>query len=160
MERDAAGGCRMISLVESSPKTYARIGGVMYLVIIAAGVLAKAVREGLTVPSNAAATATNIMTHASRLRMGMVADLSTYLLAIPLTLILYVLLKPVNKDLALLTLLLNVVQDAIGGVNALNTYKTLQLLGNAGYLNAFSRAQLEAMAMLSLRAHSVGFAVA
>jgi len=77
-----------------------------------------------------------------------------------LTLILYVLLKPVNKDLALLTVLLNLVQDAIGGANALNTYRPLQLLGGAGYLNVFSREQLGAMALLSLKTHSVGFAVA
>lgn len=151
----------MISLVENSPKTYARVGGVLYLIIIAAGLFAEAfVRDRLTVSSNAVATATNIVTHGSLFRLGIAADLSTFLLAIPLTLILYVLLKPVNKDLALLTVLLNLVQDAIGGVNALNTYRPLQLLGGAGYLNVFSREQLGAMALLSLKAHSVGFAVA
>lgn len=151
----------MINLVESSPKTYARVGGVLYLLIIAAGLFAQAfVRDRLTVASDAAATATKIVTHASLLRLGIAADLSTFLLAIPLTLILYVLLKPVNRDLALLTVLLNLVQDAIGGVNVLNTYRPLQLLGGAGYLNVFSREQLAAMAMLSLRQHEVGFAVA
>ena len=150
----------MISLVENSPKAYARVGGLLYLIIIAAGVFAGVVQDRLTVPSDASATATNIATHGSLLRLGIVADLSTFLLAIPLTLILYVLLKPVNKDLALLAVLLNLVQDAIGGVNVLNTYRPLQLLGGAGYLNVFSREQLEAMASLSLEAHSVGFAVA
>jgi hypothetical protein len=150
----------MINRVENSPKIYARVGGVLYLIIIAAGVFAGFVRDRLTVPSDAAATATTIVTHGSLFRLGIVADLSTFLLAIPLTLILYVLLKPVNKDLALLTVLLNLVQDAIGGVNALNTYRPLQLLGGADYLNVFTREQLGAMALLSLEAHSVGFAVA
>jgi hypothetical protein len=54
----------------------------------------------------------------------------------------------------------NLVQDAIGGLNALNTYRALQLLGGAAYLKAFSREQLEAMALLSLNTHSVGFAIA
>lgn len=150
----------MISLVESSPKTYARVGGVLYLIIIVAGVSAAFVRDRLTVPSNAAATATNIATHESLFRLGIVADLSTFLLAIPLTLILYVLLKPVNKDLALLTVLLNLVQDAIGGVNALSTYRPLQLLEGADYLKVFSQEQLGAMALMSLDAHAVGFAIA
>jgi hypothetical protein len=54
----------------------------------------------------------------------------------------------------------NLVQDAIGGLNALDTYRPLQLLGGAAYLKVFSPQQLEAMALLSLNAHSVGFAVA
>jgi hypothetical protein len=90
------------------------------------------VRDRLTVPFDAAATASNIVAHASLLRFGIVADLSTFLCAIPLTVIFYELLRPVNRSLALLTVLLNVVQDAIGGMNALNTYRPLQLLGTAG----------------------------
>ena len=151
----------MLSRIEDSPKKYARVGGVLYLIIIAAGLFAEVfVRGRLTVSSDAAATATNIVTHALLLRLGIAADLSTFVLAIPLTLILYVLLRPVNKDLAMLTVMLNLVQDAIGGMNALNTYRPLQLLGGANYLSAFSHEQLQAMALLSLKAHSVGFAVA
>jgi hypothetical protein len=54
----------------------------------------------------------------------------------------------------------NLVQDAISGLNALNTYRPLQLLGGAAHLKVFSPQQLEAMALLSLNAHPVGFAVA
>jgi len=147
--------------VEEAPKTYARLGGVLYLLIIAAGVFAElGVRARLTVSSDAAATASKIVTHGSLYRFGIAADLSTFLLAIPLTVIFYVLLRPVNKDLALLSVLLNLVQDAIGGVNALNTYRPLQLLGGARFLNVFSRQQLEAMSLVSLRAHEVGFGIA
>lgn len=118
------------------------------------------VRERLIVESDAAATAVNIAAHRSLLRLGIVADVSTFLLAIPVTVILYALLKPVNKDLALLTVLLNLVQDAVGAVNALNTYRPLQLLGGASYLEAFNQEQLAAMAMVSIRSHAIGFAVA
>jgi Domain of unknown function (DUF4386) len=140
---------------------YARTGGVLYLIIIAAGLFAEVLgRDRLIVASNAAATATNIVAHESLFRFGIVADLITFLLAIVLTMILYVLLKPVNSNLALLTVLLNLVQDAIGGINALNTYRPLQLLGGADYLKVFTREQLQAMALLSLKAHSVGFGIA
>ena len=151
----------MLGRIEDSPKTYARIGGGLYLTIIAAGLFAEVfVRDRLIVSSDAAATATNIVTHASLLRLGIAADLSTFVLAIPLTLILYVLLRPVNKDLALLAVMLNLVQDAIGGMNALNTYRPLQLLGSDNYLRVFSQEQVQAMALLSLKTHSTGFAVA
>jgi hypothetical protein len=70
------------------------------------------------------------------------------------------LLRPVNKDVALVMLLFNLAQDAIGGMNALNTYRPLQLLGGADYLKVFSAEQLQAMALLALRTHSVGFGIA
>jgi hypothetical protein len=146
---------------EFSPQSYARIGGALYLLIIAAGLFAEAfVRNRFVVPGNAAATASNITDHAFMFRLGIAADLSTFVCAVALTIILYVLLKPVNRDAALLMLGFNVVQDAIGGLNVLNAYRPLQLLGGAAYLNVFSREQLEAMALLSLNAHSVGFGVA
>ena len=47
-----------------SPQAYARIGGALYLVIIAAGLFAEAfVRSRLIVPADAANTATNILAH-------------------------------------------------------------------------------------------------
>jgi hypothetical protein len=146
---------------ETKPQIYARIGGVLYLIIIAAGLFAEAfVRDKLIVPADAAATATNIMAHELLFRVGIVADLMTFVCAIALTMILYVLLKPVNRNLALLAAFFNLVQDAIGGINGLNLYKALQLLGGADYLKVFRPEQLQAMALLSLKAHSVGFGIA
>jgi hypothetical protein len=134
---------------------------VLYLVIIAAGLFADAfVRERLIVEGRATATARNITAHALFFRIGIAADLSTFVLAIALTVILYVLLKPVSRNAALLMVAFNLVQDAIGGVNALDTYAPLQLLGNATYLKTFSPEQLEAMALLALNRHAVGFAIA
>jgi hypothetical protein len=150
----------MARMLRSAPQSYARIGGLLYLLIIAAGLFAEFVRERFVVPRDAAATASNITDHAFMFRLGLAADLSTFVCAVALTTILYVLLKSVNRNAALLMLGFNLVQDAIGGLNVLNTYRPLQLLGGAAYLKVFSREQLEAMALLSLNAHSVGFAVA
>ena len=132
----------------------------LYLFIIAAGLFAVFVRERFIVPGNASATASNIIGDAFLFRVGILADLSTFVCAVALTIILYVLLKPVSHGAALLMLGFNVVQDAIGGLNVLNTYRPLQLLGGAAYLKVFSREQLEAMALLSLNTHSVGFNIA
>jgi hypothetical protein len=143
-----------------SPQRYARIGGVLYLLIIAAGLFAQFVRQRFTVPGNAAATASNITAEAFMFRLGLAADLSTFVCAVALTVILYALLKPFHRHAALMMLGFNVVSDAIGGLNVLNTYRPLQLLGGAAYLKTFSREQLETMALLSLNTHSVGFNVA
>jgi hypothetical protein len=144
-----------------SAKSRARIGGVLYLVIIAAGLFAEVFgRDRMIVPGDAAATAGNITTHPFLFRLGIAADLATFLCAIPVTVILYVLLMPAGRHAALLMLTFNLVQDAVGAINALNTYRPLQLLGGGDYLNAFSAQQLQAMALTSLDAQSVGFAIA
>lgn len=145
---------------EGPLQSYARIGGLLYLLIIAAGAFAEFVRQRFVIPGNAAATASNIRDHALMFRLGLTADLSTFVCAVALTLILYELLKPVSRHAALFMLAFSLVQDAIGALNVLNTYRPLQLLGNAAYLKVFSREQLEAMALLSLNTHDVGFAVA
>jgi hypothetical protein len=137
----------------------ARVGGILYLIIIAAG-LFTAVHEWLIVPADAAATAANIETHQFLFRLGLIADLSTFVCAVALTLILYVLLKPVDRNVALLMVMFNLVQDAIGGINALNTFRPLQLLGGADYLKVFTPEQLQAMALLSLKTHEFGFGIA
>jgi len=143
------------------PQVYARIGGVLYLIIIAAGIFADVVvRDRLVVPTDAAATAANIMGHEWMFRLGIVADLTTFVCAVPLTMILYVLLRPVNQRAALLMVMFNLVQDAVGGLNTLNTYRPLQLLRGAHYLKAFGPEQLQAMALLSLKAQSIGFGIA
>ena len=144
-----------------SPQVYARIGGVLYLIIIAAGLFAEAfVRNRLIVPTDAATTAANIKEHELLFRLGIAADLTTFVCAVPLTLILYALLRPVNTNVALLMVMFNLVQDGIGGLNALNTYRPLQLLTGAAYLKVFDPEQLQTMVLLSLRAHSVGFGIA
>lgn len=150
----------MTSSIERSPRRHARVAGAIYLVIIAAGIFAEAFARGSLMGADAAATARNIAANPLLLRAGIVADLSTYVLAIPLTLILYTLLKPVNRDLALLTVLLNLAQDAVGGLNSISTYRPLQLLGGGEYLAAFSRPQIEAMTLLAMQSHSIGFSVA
>ena len=151
---------RALAPVGSSPCSYARICGVLYLLIIAAGLFAQFVRERFIVPGDAAATARNITGDAFVFRLGLVADLSTFVCAVALTVILFGLMRPVHRDAAMVMLAFNIVQDAIGGLNVLNTYRPLQLLGGAPYLRAFSREQLEAMALLSLNSHSTGFNVA
>ena len=143
-----------------SSQSDARIGGVLYLVIIAAGLFAEFVRDRVTVSGDAAATAGNITAHRFMFRLSIAADLATFVCAVAVAAILYALLKPAGRNAALLMLTFNLVQDAVGGLNALNTYRPLQLLCGGDYLNAFTGQQLQAMALLSLNGHSVGFAIA
>lgn len=74
--------------------------------------------------------------------------------------LLYVLLRPVSRDLALLMTLFNLVAIATEASYSLRLVEALFPLGSARYLEAFSAAQLDAMASLALRSHAVGFGIA
>jgi len=63
---------------------------------------------------------------------------------------LYVLLKPVNKNIALLFLLLNLGGVAVQCINMLNLFSAVLLLSGADYLKVFQADQLQALAMLFL----------
>jgi len=69
------------------------------------------------------------------------------------------LLRPVNRDLALLTVFLNLVSIGIEAATTMYLLEALFPLGNAGYLKAFTPEQLYAMASLSLKSHGYGFGV-
>ena len=139
---------------------YARIGGIIYLVIIAAGIFGEAfVRNTLVVSGDAAATANNIIASPLLWRMGIAVDLIMQLCDIPLMLIFYVLLKPVNKNLALMNLLFNVIQTAVLVVNKLNLLIPLFLLGNAAYLKTVDPQVLQSLSYMFINLHGYGFGV-
>src|SRR5438128_7762904 len=118
--------------VETSPQVYARIGGVLYLIIIVAGLFGEAfVRDKLIVSGDATATANNIMASQLLWRSGIAGDLIMHVCDVPLVLIFYVLLRPVNKNLALLALLFNLIQTAVLVANELNLLAALFPLGSA-----------------------------
>ena len=102
--------------VESAPGQpirYARIGGALYLLIIVAGIVGPLVtRDRLVVPDDAVATADNIAGSPELWRLGIAVDVVMQICDVPVMLILFLLLSPVNRNIALLALLFNIVQTA------------------------------------------------
>lgn len=146
--------------VEVSPQVYARIGGFLYLMIIIAGALGEIfIRGKLIVSGNAMATANNIMASQSLWRIGITGDLMVHVFDVPVMLAFYVLLKPVNRNLALLAVLFNLIQSAVLVANKLNLLMPLFLLGNTDYLKAFDSNQLYALTYLFVKAHESGFGI-
>jgi hypothetical protein len=110
------------------PDRYARIGGALYLVIIVAGIVGPLLtRDQLVVPDDAVATADNIAASPLVWRLGIAVDVVMQLCDVPVMLILFLLLSPVNKNVALLALLFNLVQTATLVANQL-TLVAAQLL--------------------------------
>jgi hypothetical protein len=146
--------------VETSPQIYARTGGILYLYIIVAGIVGELfVRDKLIVSGDTTATANNIMASQLLWRISVAGELIMLVCSVALALIFYVLLRPVNKNLALLAVFFNLVELAIDAANKLNLFMALFLLGGADYLKAFEPHQLHALAYLSLRLHEYGFGI-
>lgn len=132
----------------------------MYLIIIAAGLFGEFfVRGKLFVPGDAAATASQIAASPLLWRIGICVDLVMQVCDIPLMLIFYVLLRPVNRNLALLNLLFNLIQTAVLVANKLNLLMALFVLGDAPYLQSVDPKQLQALSYLFIKLHDHGFGI-
>jgi len=100
------------------------------------------------------------MASESLFRLGIVSDLLASIVMILVVLVLYKLLKPVNKNMALLMVTFVLVGAPIAMLNKLNQFAALQLLSGADYLTVFTTEQLQALALLFLRLQSRGSNIA
>ena len=143
---------------KSSVQTYARIGGALYLFIVIAALFGEMfVRGSLIVPRDPAATASNILGSETLFRIGLAGDMLTLVCDVALAMILYVLLKPVNRNLALAAAFFRLTSSAIIGVAKLFEIAALVALGHANNPNSFEPGQLNDLAYMSLRVHGFGF---
>lgn len=150
----------MASLTVAHPRVEARIAGFGYLLIIILGAYAEiAVRQGLVTAGDPAATARAIMAHQSLFRCGFAAEMMTNVLAVPVTLIIYRLLAPAGRLLALIGIALDLTQNTINAVNAWTQFAPLTLLSGSPNLAAIPHGELVALARLALTWHDVGFAI-
>ena len=142
-------------------KKTARIAGWLYLMYIVFHVFADVIgRSGIIVYGDAAGTARNIMASAAQFRIGFMLDLFAAVLFLLTAWALYVLLKPVNKDFALLFLLLNLGGVVIQCASDLFLPATQLLLSGTGYVKVFQVDQLQAVAMSFLYLYKTGFMIA
>jgi len=147
-------------IADLSPRKTARMAGLFYIIFILTTVLATYVRGRFIVSGDAVATANNIVSSQGLFRVGFVTELVSAVFFVLAAWALYVLLKPVNKNLALLLLLLNLGGVAVECINALNLFAALQFLSGVNYLSVFQTGQLQAMAMSSLNLYTSGFIIA
>jgi hypothetical protein len=108
------------------------------------------------VPGDAAATVKHIAASEALFRFSLVSDLIRQVLLLVLPLVLYQLLKPVNKNIALLMVIFALVSVPIAMLNELNHFAALLLASGAGYLTAFNADQLNALVMFFLELRKYG----
>ena len=150
----------MISSFDRSPQRFVRMAGFFYLAIIALGLFGEVfVRGALVVSGDAAATAQRIVESPQLWRMGIAGDLLMHVFDLPVIVVLYLLLRPVSKPLALFTAFINVVQTAVLALNKLNLVLPILLLSGGGTLKTFAPEQLQSLAYLAINVHSFGFGI-
>jgi hypothetical protein len=142
----------------NSIKKSARIAGLFYIIYIIASVVADLF--GHFVFTNASDTVQYIIAHESYFRIGVVISLFSYVFFLLAAWALYILLKGVNKNLALLFLLLNVAGFAIIVYSHINLISSLMLLSGADYLNVLQPDQLQAQATLFINLYKNGSSIA
>jgi hypothetical protein len=132
----------------NSPQKIARIAAFVFVLIFILGMSTELfIRPGMIVPGDSESTFRNIAASETLFRLSIVSDLIRQTLLMLLPLILYKILKLVNKTVAALMVIFYLVCVPISLLNELNHFAVLLLSSGAGYLTAFKADQLNALVM-------------
>jgi hypothetical protein len=144
-----------------SPRAQARLAGALYIATGVAALIGEMfVRGKLIVGGDPAATAANILAHASLWRAGGVADLVAAAGDATLALMFFVLFAGVSRPLSLLAASFRLIHVAVLATITLLHFAPLAYLSTAAPLHGMSTQQLQAMALASLRLHAIGHNIA
>jgi hypothetical protein len=144
------------------PRSLARIGGLLYLLIILGGLFAPfaVAPSGMMLGEGSLPTVAKILASKSLYLVGGAAQLFVYACDIGVALIFYELLKPVSRRIALLATFFRLVFVAIAAANMVNHFAPLIFLSGSDFLHAFTADQLQALAIAFIRLRTFGFDIA
>jgi len=145
----------------NSNKKTARIAGVLYLFVGIFGGFAEGfVDPKMYVAGNAAATTMNLITNPVLVRLGVVAHLLDGTFFVFLAMILYTLLKQVNRNVAKAMLILVILATSIICLNAVFEFEALRIAIGAVDMTSLGRAGSNAMVLLLLDTQHYGTLIA
>jgi hypothetical protein len=138
-------------------KNPARLIGFLYLFGMATAVFASVLRGNLIVPGDSVQTAKNVLASGPWFRLSIASEILCFASVVVLSSVLYALLKPFGRYLALLAALFRVMEAAFFAVVPLASCIVLLLLGGETYLSEFTAKQLSALAMLTFQAQAAAY---
>lgn len=139
---------------------YARLAGVLGFVSLVAGGFGEGyVPEALVVAGNAAATARNILDSETLFRWGFAGYLVEAICDAALTMLFWVLVRPVHRNLAMLMVVFRIISTCGFGSAEVLYFGGFATLSAAQQLTAFGPAQLEALAFVLIKVASFGGAL-
>lgn len=137
--------------IETSLQLHARGIGLLYLIVIIAGIVAQMFISGrIVVSGDAAATAGNILTQKELFQLGFTIYLIEMASQIAMTVLFYILLKPVHGSIALLALFFGLTGCIVKTVSRLFYIAPLLVLQGSHYVSIFNLEQVQGIALLLL----------
>ena len=156
--------------ITENPRTLARLTGLFFLLTILGGIVAQAfISQRLINFTDAAATANNILSNKSLFTLGFTIYLIEMACQVITATLLYQLLKPVNRTVALLAVLLELTGISIKTVARVFYIAPLFVLGASpsggsaavsSVLSGFTTEQLQSIALVLLKVNDSGAGVA
>jgi hypothetical protein len=135
----------------------ARLAGILYLLTVLTGLFNLIYTPGkLIVRGNPAETANNILAHQTLFRLDLAISLVSILIFMFLVLVLYRLLKDVDRRHATLMVILVLVQIPQSYVSQLLQIGAFELVRGADFLSALDKTQRDVLAMLCFRVNDLG----
>lgn len=157
-------------IAPTSPRLLARMAGLFFLLTILGGIVAQGfISQRLINFNDAAATANNILTNKGLFTLGFTVYLIEMACQVTTATLLYQLLKPVNRTIALLAMLLELTGIGIKTVARVFYIAPLFVLGASpsggssaisSVLRGFTTEQLQSIALVLLKVNDSGAAVA
>ncbi len=147
-------------LAETSPTTRGRILAALYLFVVIGGITAQSfISDRLVVRDDAARTAANILANTSLYRLGFTIFMLEMIAQVGVSTLFYDLMKPVNRSVARVALVIGLTGCGIKTMARLFYYAPLILLGGASYLAALQPAQLAALSLAFIKINNQGAAI-
>jgi len=150
--------------ITENPRTLARLTGLFFLLTILGGIVAQAfISQRLIDFTDAAATANNILSNRSLFTLGFAIYLIEMACQVTTATLLYQLLKPVNRTVALLAVLLELTGIGIKTVARVFYIAPLWVLlptagGASPILQGFTPEQVQSIALTLLKVNDQGAA--
>ena len=137
-------------MIEISVKTYSRAVGIFLIMTIAGGWFGEMYVPSTMMTGDAATTADQLRQNEGLFRLGFAAYLVEAFSDVVLAWLFYVLLKPVHRDLALLSAFFGLVSMTLFAVTKMFYFFAPTFLRGSPYMTAFPPDQLEGFAGLFL----------
>lgn len=155
------GGIKMTNdAINTSQRKAAKIAGFIFLFIVIGWILNWIfVDSKLNVKGNVTATVKNIMNNELLFNIGITNELILSISGIVLTLALYIILKPINRNFALLAFCFKMIDSIMLIVNVFISFIVLQMLNGKAYLTVFNPEQLQDIVGLFFNIRSNGVTI-
>lgn len=137
----------------------ARAAGFFYLLMLPLGAVASFARGPIFVANDPAATAANILAHASLYWTWSAAEILVVASYVVVTALFFELFKPVSHTVSLLAAYCSLIGCAVQAFAGIFRIAPVAILGGAPYLSVFRPEQRQALAFLSFKLYAQAYGI-